>query len=152
MLESKIEALTLAVQQLTAVLQAQNVAQTQAAPVAYVPPAAAVPAAPTGAVVAPPTSFAEVPVQPAQPVAATMPPPPSFVAPAPAPAAAGPTAPFTDSNGLIKYATDSYFALGESKGPALQNIIASLGHASANDIRPDQYGQFYALVEQLKVS
>jgi hypothetical protein len=142
-LESKIEALTVAVVALTAAMQ-----NNQAAPAPQM--AATVPAAPPVPQQAAPAAFAP-PVQAAPAPAAAMPAPPSFMAPPPAaPAPAG--APFTDSNGLIKYATDAYHTLGEAKGPGLQNIIASLGHQNINDVRPDQYGAFYAAVEALKVS
>lgn len=160
-LEQKISELTAVMSALLAQLQAQPNALGQQAAAPVHP---AMNATPMGMVQAPVTQQAAAPVQqfaapPVQQQAPTAMPGAPFGAPGAAPfgappvqQAAAPTAPFSDSNGLIKYATDAYMALGEAKGPALQNIITSLGHANINDVRPDQYGAFYALVEQLKVS
>lgn len=134
-LESKIDVLTAAVVALTAALQAQQ--QT-----AVVPQAA--PVAPAPAPVAP---QAPAFTAPAAPVAPPMPALPSFAPPAPA-APAG--APFTDLAGLVKYATESYAALGP-KGEMIGQVMAQLGHDNINNIRPDQYGAFYQAVEALKV-
>ena len=135
-LESKIEALTAAVSQLTAIMSAGTASVPQPAPVVQAQPAAPVAA----------------PVAPA-PVAA-MPAPPTF-APAPAPVAPAPVAagaPFADPNGLMQYVMAAYQAMGPVKGANIQGILTSLGHANINDVKPEQYGQLYAAVEQLKAS
>lgn len=141
-LESKIDTLTAAVVALTAALQ-----DRQASPV--VAPQAAqmtVGQAPAPAPVMPQAPAFTAPPAPVAPPAA-MPALPSFAPPAPA-APAG--APFTDLAGLVKYATESYAALGP-KGEMIGQVMAQLGHDNINNIRPDQYGQFYAAVEALKV-
>jgi hypothetical protein len=133
-LESKIEALTAAVSQLTAVMSAGTASVPQPAPVVQAPPVAA-------------------PVAPA-PVA-TMPAPPTFQPAAPAPVAPAPVAagaPFADPNGLMQYVMAAYQAMGPVKGANIQGILTSLGHANINDVKPEQYGQLYAAVEQLKAS
>lgn len=131
-LESKIEALTAAV--------LANTAAIQAAAGATAPQAS----------VTPPFVPQQAPVNtaPQQPTTPAMPPTPNFLAqPAtPAPAAV----PFTDAKGLVDYAMGVYKVLGPEKGAGVQNVITSLGHANINDVRPDQYGQFYAAVEALK--
>ena len=121
-LESKIEALTQAVQALTAQLQSAN--ETPVAP-------APVPAP----VVAP---------------APVMPLPPSFVTPAAAPIASG--APFTDGKGLIDYVMSAYKTMGPQKGAQIQNVLTGLGYQNINDVKPEHYGVLFAGVEQLKVA
>jgi len=110
--------------------------------------------APVAAPVAPPQTF-NVPVMAAQPAPA-MPAPPVFTpppAPAPAPAPIqAPGVPFTDGAGLIKYTMDAYQTMGAAKGAKIQGILQSLGAANINDVRADQYPQFYAQVEALKVA
>jgi hypothetical protein len=129
------------------VVRETNVTQQQA-PVQPAPVAA--PVAP----VAPPQTF-NVPVMVAQPAPA-MPAPPVFTpppAPAPAPAPIqAPGVPFTDGAGLIKYTMDAYQTMGAAKGAKIQGILQSLGAANINDVRADQYPQFYAQVEALKVA
>jgi hypothetical protein len=128
-LESKIEALTAAVSQLTAIMSAGTASVQQPAPVVQAPAVAA-------------------PVAPAP----VMPAPPTF-APAPAPVVAAPVvtgAPFTDPNGLMQYVMAAYQAMGPVKGANIQGILTSLGHANINDVKPEQYGQLYSMVEQLK--
>jgi hypothetical protein len=132
-LESKIEALTAAVSQLTAIMSAGTASVQQPAPVVQAPAVAA-------------------PVAPA-PVAA-MPAPPTF-APAPAPvvaAPAAPAAPFTNPQELMQYVMAAYQAMGPVKGANIQGILTSLGHTNINDVKPEQYGQLHAMVEQLKAS
>lgn len=84
--------------------------------------------------------------------APTMPPPPTFSAP-PAmiqPSTPSPTnAPFTDIAGLIKYATDKYYALGANANK-IGDIITSMGCQNINDIRPEQFGTFYSQVELIQ--
>lgn len=135
-LEAKIEALTQAVQALTAQLQTSNVAP--AAPVAQAP----------APVVAPAPVAAPAPA----PVAAApaMPAPPAFVAPAPAAAPAAGGAPFTDGKGLIDYVMGAYKALGPQKGAQIQGVLTGLGYQNINDVKPEHYGQLFAGVEALK--
>lgn len=135
-LESKIDALTAAVQALTAKLESVNVAPT-AAPVQVAAPA---PAAP---VVAAPVAAPVV-------AAPAMPAPPSFAAPAAAPVAAG--APFADGKGLIDYVMGAYKALGPQKGALIQNVLTQLGYANINDVKPEHYAALYQGVEQLKAA
>lgn len=124
-LEVKIEALTAAVTQLIAVMsQGQQPAASPA-------PAAAPVAAP----------------------AAAMPAPPSFAPPVFTPPAAAPTgAPFTDAKGLMDYTMAAYQAMGAAKGAGIQNVLSSMGTANVNDIKPEQFAQFFAGVEALKAS
>lgn len=110
------------------------------------------PAAPVGGAVVGQITAAPA----AAPVAAApqMPAPPTFTMPPPAPAPVAPPAPagapFNDAKGLMDYAMDAYTTMGAAKGSAIQGVLTSLGHANMNDVRPDQYGAFYAGVEALK--
>jgi len=133
-LEQALAANTAAIQALTAALQAQG------APQASVP----APAAPTFV----PQQTTPDPVPAAPPAAApAMPAAPSW---APAAAPAAPAVPFTDAKGLIDYAMGVYKQVGPEKGAQIQQIAAHLGHQNVNDVRPDQYAQFYTMVETLK--
>ena len=131
-LESKIEALTAAVQALTAKLESGNIAP--AAPVAPAP-APVVKAVP---VVAP----AFVAVAPAMPV------PPVFVAPVAAPAPA--PSMFTDPKGLIDYVMGAYKALGPQKGASIQGVLVGLGYQNINDVKPEHYDALFSGIEALK--
>jgi hypothetical protein len=131
-LESKIEALTAAVQALTAKLESGNIAP--AAPVAPAP-APVVKAVP---VVAP----ALVAVAPAMPV------PPVFVAPVAAPAPA--PSMFTDPKGLIDYVMGAYKALGPQKGASIQGVLVGLGYQNINDVKPEHYDALFSGIEALK--
>tara|TARA_R110000868_G_scaffold178707_2_gene418550 strand:+ start:1146 stop:1550 length:405 start_codon:yes stop_codon:yes gene_type:complete len=131
-LESKIEALTAAVQALTAKLESGNIAP--AAPVAPAP-APVVKAVP---VVAP----APVAVAPAMPV------PPVFVAPVAAPAPA--PSMFTDPKGLIDYVMGAYKALGPQKGASIQGVLVGLGYQNINDVKPEHYDALFSGIEALK--
>ncbi len=133
-LETKIEALTAAVNQLIAVMSAGSASVPQPAPVVQAQPAAPV-AAP--AMPSPPT-FAATPTAPAA----------APVAPAPVAAAA----PFSNPQELMQYVMGAYQAMGPTKGANIQGILTHLGHSNINDVKPEQYGQLYALVEQLKAS
>ena len=141
-LEAKIEALTLAVQQLTQAMQATPAAAPApvAAPAPLVQPAAAAPVSVT------PTN----PVS-SQPAALAMPAPPAFVAPAPA-ASAPSGAPFTDPKGLIEYVMGAYKALGPQKGAQIQNVLTQLGYQNINDVKPEHYGALHTGVEALKAA
>jgi hypothetical protein len=133
-LESKIEALTVAVAQLTAVMQAGKATVQQAAPVVQAPAPAPV-AAPVAA-----------------PVVAAMPAPPTFAPPNPNPGPTTPGAPFTDPQGLMQYVMGAYQAMGPAKGAQIQQILSHIGCTNINEVKPEQYGQLYTLVEQLKAS
>ena len=110
-LESKIEALTAAVQALTAKLESGNIAP--AAPVVESAPAA-------------------TPVVKSAPVVAApqMPAPPVFVAPVAAPAPA--PSMFTDPKGLIDYVMGAYKTLGPQKGASIQGVLVGLGYQNIN--------------------
>ena len=137
-LESKIEALTQAVQALTAQLQSSNVAP--AAPAVNPTPAPAPLAAP-----APVAAPAPAPVAAPAP---EMPAPPTFQA---APAAATPSgAPFSDPKGLIDFVMSAYKALGPQKGAQIQQVLTGLGYGNINDVKPEHYGALHAGVEALK--
>ena len=131
-LESKIEALTAAVQALTAKLESGNVAP--AAPVAPAP----VPVVKAAPVVAPAPVVA-APVMPAPPV---------FVAPVAAPAPA--PSMFTDPKGLIDYVMGAYKALGPQKGASIQGVLVGLGYQNINDVKPEHYGDLFNGIEALK--
>ena len=139
-LEAKIEALTQAVQALTAQLQTSNVAPA-AAPVQAAAPVAA--PAPAPAPVAVPAPVAAAPAMPA---------PPAFVAPAPAAAPAAGGAPFTDGKGLIDYVMGAYKAMGPQKGAQIQAVLTGLGYQNINDVKPEHYGALFQGVEQLKAA
>lgn len=145
-LEAKIEALTQAVQALTAKLESTNVAPASA--VAQAP----APALGVGSAQPPVETLASATpvVEPAPVVAAPqMPAPPAFVAPAPAaPAASG--APFTDPKGLIDYVMGAYKALGPQKGAQIQGVLTGLGYQNINDVKPEHYGALFSGVEALK--
>jgi hypothetical protein len=127
-LESKIEALTAAVQALTAKLESGNVA-----------PAAPVAPAPAPVVKAAPAPVAAAPAMPAPPV---------FVAPVAAPAPA--PSMFTDPKGLIDYVMGAYKALGPQKGASIQGVLVGLGYQNINDVKPEHYGDLFNGIEALK--
>ena len=127
-LESKIEALTAAVQALTAKLESGNIA-----------PAAPVAPAPVPVVKA---AFAPVAAAPAMPA------PPVFVAPVAAPAPA--PSMFTDPKGLIDYVMGAYKALGPQKGASIQGVLVGLGYQNINDVKPEHYGDLFNGIEALK--
>ena len=81
------------------------------------------------------------------PVAPAPEPAPAPVAPAPEPV---PAAPFADGKGLIEYVMSAYKELGPEKGAGIQNVLVGLGVQNINDVKPEQYGQFYAAVEALR--
>jgi len=126
-LESKIEALTAAVQALTAKLESGNIA----------------PAAPIAPAPAPVVKAAPAPV-----AAPAMPAPPVFVAPVAAPAPA--SSMFTDPKGLIDYVMGAYKALGPQKGASIQGVLVGLGYQNINDVKPEHYGDLFNGIEALK--
>ena len=141
-IESKLEALTAAVLQLTQAISAAGSASVQQSTAAAQPAVAAPVAAPVPAPVAPPAS---APAMPALPTFAATP------APAPAaPVASG--APFSDSQGLIQYTMASYQAMGPEKGARIQGVLQQLGYANINDVKPEHFAQFHQGVEALKAA
>lgn len=139
-LEVKIEALTASVNQLIAVMSAAH----QSAPSQPVTQPQAVNPAPIAAPVAP---VAAAPVMPALPTFAPAPAPT-----APAPAAPVTAAPFQNPQQVMEYTMGAYKAMGPEKGNKIQGILQSMGVQNLNDLKPEQYVQFYQAVEQLKVS
>ena len=130
-LESKIEALTAAVQALTAKLESGNVA-----------PAAPVAPAPAPVVKAAPAPVAAAPAMPAPPVFVN--PKPYVPMDAPAPSM------FTDPKGLIDYVMGAYKALGPQKGASIQGVLVGLGYQNINDVKPEHYGDLFNGIEALK--
>ena len=130
-LESKIEALTAAVQALTAKLESGNVA-----------PAAPVAPAPSPVVKAAPAPVAAAPAMPAPPVFVN--PKPYVPMDAPAPSM------FTDPKGLIDYVMGAYKALGPQKGASIQGVLVGLGYQNINDVKPEHYGDLFNGIEALK--
>ena len=129
--EGKIEGLTPAVVNLTAVMQGAAITpNAPAAPVIQQPVAPAAPAAPAAPVFAPPPFATQVPAAPA-----------------------APTAPFTDAAGLVRYATDAYTALvgaDPGVGAKIQAAFTTLGYQSIEQMAPTHYGEFYSRVESLR--
>lgn len=117
-LEAKIEALTQAVQALTAKMESGNVAPqaavAQPAPVAVQAPVAA--------------------------PAPAMPAPPSFAPPVAQPAAA---VPFNDGNSMIQWVMGAYQKLGAEKGQQIQNVLTNLGYSNINDVKPEHYAALH---------
>ena len=133
-LESKIDALTVAVAALTAAMQAGVPAAPVQAPIV-----------PAAAPVAPPAPPAAAPVLTAPP---SMMPPPPF--PAAAPPAAG--VPFSDSTGLVAWATEQFHrleGLGQGKGNQITALITSWGVSDINAVPPQGYQAFYEAVSAL---
>ena len=138
-LEAKIEALTASVNQLIAVMSAAQ----QSAPSQPVTQPQAVNIAPVAAPVAP-APVAAAPVMPALP---------TFAPAAPAPVAATVVAaPFQNPQQVMEYTMGAYKAMGPEKGNKIQGILQSMGVQNLNDLKSEQYVQFYQAVEQLKVS
>lgn len=123
-LEAKIEALTQAVQALTAKMESGNVAPqasvAQPAPVAVQAPVAA--------------PVVETP-------APAMPAPPSFAAPAPQPSTA--VVPFNDGNSMLQWVMGAYQKLGVEKGQQIQNVLTNLGYSNINDVKPEHYAALH---------
>lgn len=140
-LEAKIEALTVAVQNL------QSAIDRQTREIVTVP--VVVPAPATPAPVIQPVPVQPVPAQAAPvPVAPTMPPLPTFAAPPAQPVA---SVPFNDPKGMIDYVMTAYKALGPQKGAEIQGVLASIGVTNINDVKPEQYQALFNGIEMLKV-
>lgn len=136
-LEQAIQALTAAVttnnELLLRSMQSTVATAITAAPVAVQPvQQPAQPAAVSGMPAAPTFGFPTQSQQPAQPAA--------------------PVAPFSTQQELFNYTGAAYQAMGPEKGGKIQGILQTMGLTNLNDVKPEQYGNFYALVEQLKVS
>lgn len=135
-LEDAIETLRLAIQELTATLKSAP-PNPQTTP----SPALAAVIAPSAAPIATVTA------------APTMPPPPDFLNMG-LPAPAAPAAPFGDAAGLATYAMTAYKSIAETKGAGkaaeIQQVLKGLGVVNLIDVKPEQYGAFYAGVEALK--
>lgn len=99
-----------------------------------------------------PTQAFPQPAAAAPAQASAMPAPPSFMAAAPAaaPAQQPAAAPFSTPQDMFNYTAASYQALGAEKGGRIQTILQGLGIGNLNDLKPEQYGQFYQQVEALK--
>lgn len=139
-IESKLEALTAAVLQLTQVIAAANASHASTGSTSVPQPAA--PAQPPVAAAVPVAAPAAAPQMPALPTFAATPAP----AAAPAPSAA----PFNDTQGLIQYTMGAYQAMGPEKGAKIQSVLQSLGYANINDVKPEHFAQFHQGVEALK--
>lgn len=142
-LELKIESLTTAINALVAALGQRSSVVVTAVADAVIPPAA-VPVTPPAPVPVP--TPAPVPVPPPAPV---MPPPPTFLAPTPV-ATPALTVPFSDNKGLVDYVMTRYKALGPEKGGKIHGVLLSMGCNAINEVKPEQYGQFYAAVEAIQ--
>ena len=137
-LESKIEALTAAVQALTAKLESGNIAP--AAPMIKTVPVVE-------------SALGATPVVKSAPVVAApqMPAPPVFVNPKPyVPMDAPAPSMFTDPKGLIDYVMGAYKALGPQKGASIQGVLVGLGYQNINDVKPEHYGDLFNGIEALK--
>lgn len=138
-LESKIEALTEALNRLAVVLsQATGAAPQTASTTVAAAPVAAPPTLPTFAAPAAP-----VPQQ----AAPEMPPLPSFAMPT---APAAPVVPFSDGKGLIEYVMGVYKTLDPDKGAQIQNVLTGLGYQNINDVKPEHYAALFQGVQALK--
>ena len=142
MLEVKIEELTKAIVTLTELISKIEAGKTVEPvivekPLVKVPPVKAVKAEP----VIVDTSPSEIdPVMPA---------PPSFE-PVVEAAPVANAAPFTDGKGLIDYVMTVYKELGAEKGAGIQGVLVEMGLNNVNEVRPAEYGTFFAKVEALK--
>ena len=148
MLETKIEALTQAVIALTEVILKIEAKET-AEPVKLDPKIeAALPI--VEAAIAKPAKAAPVVVDtsPSE-IDPVMPAPPSFE-PVVEAAPVANAAPFTDGKGLIDYVMTVYKELGAEKGAGIQGVLAEMGLNNVNEVRPAEYGTFFAKVEALK--
>lgn len=126
-LETRIEALTIAIQNLQASIDRQTAAPSVPAP------------APVVQVPAP---------APVVQVAPVMPSLPTFAAPQTQTSAGA--VPFNDPKGMIDYVMTAYKFLGPQKGAEIQGVLVGIGVSNINDIKPDQYAKLVAGIEALK--
>lgn len=150
-LESKIEALTAAVESLNRNICEGMIPMMTRQSLQIIEKGLNVSApAPVAPAPAPVVQAAPAPVAAPAPAAPAMPAPPAFVAPAPVAAPAATGAPFNDPKGLIDYVMNSYKALGAAKGAQIQSVLTGLGYQNINDVKPEHYGALFAGVEALK--
>lgn len=131
-LESQIEILTDAINNLAFIIKQQAVIQAAPAPVAPVrwePTAKGIAA----------RDELEAEVKSAS---VEMPAPPFMVA--------APKAPFSDAKGLMAYMMAAWETLGPVKGLEVQAVMAKLGHKNVSDIKAEDYDALFAGVEALK--
>ncbi len=152
-IESKIDALTKAIESLTAALiqkvQQPDVVVVESAPVATPVVVVEAPVEAPQPVAAPvviePTI---VPIVSNSPVTATMPPLPSFEPPK---VEKEKVAPFGDVKGMIEYVTAAYKSMGAEKGAKIQQVLVNMGVHNINDITTQEgFDDLYLGVEALK--
>lgn len=100
-----------------------------------------------------PAPTVAAPITPTTGTPPSTPMPAAQTAPAqPAPAAATPSnaCPITDKSSLTKYVMDRYRALGAVRGGQIQGCLDAIGVKNINDIKPEQYHQFWTSVEALQ--
>lgn len=136
-LESQIQTLTDAINNLASIIKQQAVL-TPVAPVAA-----------SVVKIAEPRSIPIVDAFPsttvsAAPAPVAMPAPPFMVAAPVKPA------PFSDIKGLTDYVMASWTALGPEKGSKIQDIMVGLGYQHINDIKAEHYSALFEKVEALK--
>lgn len=146
-IEKDIQALTAAVNALTAALTRAPESQVAAGPAAIVAqapaqvaPVAPPPVAPQPAVAMPPPPFAAAPA-------------PAFVPPAPVPApvlAPAPVeaCPFSDVQGCVKWVVERFNALGP-RGAEIQGVLAAMGIQNLSAVQPAQFAELFARVRVL---
>lgn len=149
-LEAKIEALTVAVEKLIAVLT-----ETSQAPLPVTLTSVAAQPTPTPVAPSPVAPVATPVAAPVVPITAAMPAVPDFTTAAtatvaPAPVAPAVAVPFSDQNGLVQYVMNAYRALGPQKGSQIQQVMAGLGYNNINDIKPEAYAALVKGIEALK--
>lgn len=136
MLETKITELTTAVIALTELIKSIEAGKSE--PVKAEPTPA--PTAPV--IVTEITPFeAKAAVEALAPV---MPAAPTFEPPCPTP-----DCPITDGKSLIDFVMSRYKELGAEKGAQIQGVLGELGIQNVNEVKPEQYAEFYAKVMAL---
>ncbi len=60
--------------------------------------------------------------------------------------------PFNDHKGLIEYVMSVYKELGPVKGVEIQGILTKMKCTNINEVKPEQYADFFADCEKLKVA
>lgn len=151
-LDATLSSIEKSLSRIAAALEARSTVASVAAPVQSAPIAVAAfqyPASvPTPAPVQQPQPAPVQQPQPA-PVAA-----PVFAAPAPVAATNNPFGKDEQGNeqNLNSYAMSAYRTMGPIKGARIQQVLGELGRGNLNELQPDQYAQFVAKVEELKVS
>ena len=144
-LETKIEALTLSVQALTAKIEHLGSAQTTTVVKAETP------------VVSPVIPEAKVEEEVEEPVVVVqtkvvMPEPPTFEPTTPLVQTQNSSLPFSDGKTLIQYIMTVYAELGQEKGAKIQDVLNTVGYENINDVAPEHYSAFFAGVENLRRS